>query len=99
MTYIDKMHSKSIHCEQQSDSCACVVGHFSHVQLFVTPWTVACQASLCMGFSRQEHWSRLLCPPLGELPEPVIKPAALTSPGLAGRFFTTPTTWKALRQL
>ena len=36
---------------------------FSHVQLFATPWTVACQASLSMGFSRQEHWSGLPCPP------------------------------------
>ena len=36
---------------------------FSRVQLFATPWTVACQASLSMGFSRQEHWSGLTCPP------------------------------------
>ena len=38
----------------------------SHVQLFVTPWTVACQASLSMEFSRQEYWSRLPFPPPGE---------------------------------
>ena len=36
--------------------------HFSRVQLFVTPWTVALQAPLSMGFSRQEYWSRLPCP-------------------------------------
>ena len=43
----------------------CVQSHFSHVQLFATPWTVACQAPLSMGFSRQEYWSGLLCPPPG----------------------------------
>ena len=36
---------------------------FSHVWLFATPWTVTCQAPLCMGFSRQEYWSVLPCPP------------------------------------
>ena len=42
----------------------CMLSHFSHVQLFATLWTVACQASLSMGFSRQEYWSGLSCPPL-----------------------------------
>ena len=51
----------------------------SHVQLFVTPWTVAHQASLSMGFSRQEDWSGLPCPPPGDLPNPGIK---LRSPAL-----------------
>ena len=46
----------------------------SHVQLFATPWTVAHQAPLFMGFSRQEHWSGLPCPPPGDLPHPRIKP-------------------------
>ena len=40
----------------------------SSVQLFATPWTVACQASLSMEFSRQEYWSGLPCPPPGHLP-------------------------------
>ena len=40
------------------------------VRLFATLWTVALQAPLSMGFSRQEHWSGLLCPPLGALPDP-----------------------------
>ena len=44
--------------------------HFSHVRLFATPWTVACQAPLSMGFSRQEYWSGLPCPSLGDLPNP-----------------------------
>ena len=46
-----------------SSHSTCVLSHFSHVQLFVTPWTVACQALLSMGFSRQEYWSGLPSPP------------------------------------
>ena len=52
---------------------------FSHVQLFVAPRTVACQALLSMGFSRQEYWSGLPCPPPGDLPDPGIKPVSLRS--------------------
>ena len=66
-----------------------------HIQLFVTLWTVAHQAPLSMGFSRQEYWSGLLCPPPGDLPDPGIEPTSLTSPALAGRFFTTSPTWEA----
>ena len=43
--------------------CACVLSHFSHVQLLVTLWTEAHQVPLSMGFSRQEYWSGLPCPP------------------------------------
>ena len=50
--------------------CACVVRHFSHDRLFATPWTVACQAPLSMGFSSQEYWSGLSCPPPEHLPKP-----------------------------
>ena len=50
----------------------------------VTPWTVACQAPLSMGFCRQEYWNELPCPPAGDLPSPGIEP---TSPALAGGFF------------
>ena len=66
--------------------CVCML---SHVQLFVTSWTVACQAPLSMGSSRQEYWSGLLLPPAGDLPNPGIKPASRMSPALAGGFFTT----------
>ena len=52
----------------------CALSHFSRVQLFVTPWTVACRAPLSMGFSGQENWSGLPCPPPGDLPDPGIKP-------------------------
>ena len=60
----------------------------SHVQLFMTPWTIACQAPLSMGFSRQEYWSGLPCPPPGDLPNPGIEPTPPQSPALAGGFFT-----------
>ena len=71
-----------------------VLSHFSHVQLFATLWTVTLQAPLSMGFSRQEYWCGLPCPSLGDLPPASgIKPSSLTSPALAGRFFTTSTTW------
>ena len=53
---------------------ACTLSFFSHVQLFVIPWTVACQAPLSMGFSRQEHWSGLPWSPPGDLPDPRIEP-------------------------
>ena len=68
---------------------------FGHVQLFVTPWTVACQAPLSMGFSRQEYWSGLPCPCSGHLPDPRIESMSLKSPALAGEFFTTSATWEA----
>ena len=49
-----------------------------------------------MGFSRQEYWSGLPCPPPGDLPDPEIEPMSLTSLALAGGFFTTSATWEAL---
>ena len=61
----------------------------SHVQLFATPRTVACQTPLSMEFSKQENWNRLPCPPPGDPLDPGIKPTSLASPELAGRFFTT----------
>ena len=56
---------------------------------FVTPWTIAYQAPLSMGFSRQEYWNRLSSPPPENLPDPKIKPVSLASPSLAGRFFVS----------
>ena len=55
---------------------------------------IACQAPLSIGFSRQEYWSRLPCPPPGDLPDPQIKPVSLRSPALAARFFTTRAIWE-----
>ena len=71
---------------------------FHCVQFFVTPWTVAPQAPLPMGFSRQEYWSGLPCPPPGDVPDPRIKPTFLLFPAFAGGFFTTTATWEAVRQ-
>ena len=68
---------------------------FSYVQLFATLWTVACQAPLSTGFSRQEYWSGLSFPSSGDLPNPGIRPLSLMLPALAGRFLTTRTTWEA----
>ena len=65
---------------------------FSHVHLFATLWTVVSQAPQSMGFSKQEYWRGLPCPPAGDLPNPGIEHASLTPPALAGRFFTTSTT-------
>ena len=55
-----------------------MLSHFSHVGLFATPWTVAYQAPLSMGFSGQEHWSGLPCPPPWNLPDPGIESAFLS---------------------
>ena len=54
------------------------------------------QAILSMGFSRQEYWSGLPFFPPVDLSDPGTEPVSLTSPALAGRFFTTGTTWEAL---
>ena len=67
----------------------CWAQSLSHVRLFETPGTVACQATLCREFSRQEYCSGLPFPPPGDLPDPGLKPASPVSPALAGRFFAT----------
>ena len=76
--------------------CACLLSFVKIVLLFVTLWAVAHQAPLSMGFSKQEYQSGLPCPFLGDLPDPGIETASLTSSALAGRFFTTSATWEAL---
>ena len=58
-----------LHCKSAMRRCV-----LSHVRLFAAPWTVACQASLSVGFSRQEYWSGLPCPSPGYLPDPEIEP-------------------------
>ena len=66
-------------CSSAIDFGACMLSHFSHVQLFATLWTVVCPAPLIMGFSRQEYWSGLPCCPPEDLLNSRIEP---TSPAL-----------------
>ena len=66
----------------------------SRVQLFATPWTVAYQVPPSIGLSRQEYWSGLPVPSSGELLDPGVEAASLTSPMLAGGIFTTSVTWE-----
>ena len=63
-----------------STSCTRACVHAKSLQscpTLVTLWTLACQAPLSVGFSRQEHWSGLPCPPPGDLPNPAVKPTSL----------------------
>ena len=78
---------------------ACVLSRFSHVRLFESLWSVAYQAPLSMGFSRQEYGSGLSSPPQGDLPNPGIKPTSLMSPALEGRFFTTHSKLEILKEV
>ena len=72
--------------------------HAKLLQSYLTLWDpmdyIAYQPSLSMGFSRQEYWSGLPCSPSGDLPYPGMKPSSLTSPALAGKFFTVSATWE-----
>ena len=72
-----------------------MLSHFSLVWLFLTQWTVAHQAPLSIGSSRQEYWSGLPSSPPGDLPDPGTETTFVISPALAGGFFTTSTTWEA----
>ena len=70
--------------------CVCVCAQLlSRVRLFAIPWTVASQAPLSLGFSRQEYWSGLSFPLPGDLSHPGIEPTSPVPPALGGRFFTT----------
>ena len=75
-----------------------MLSRLSPVWLFATLWTIAHQPPLSMGFSRQEYWSGLACPPPGDLPNLGIEPESLMSLALAGGFFfffTTTASWEA----
>ena len=65
-TYQDHQVSNLVEAEFQL-RYVCILNHFSHVWLFATPWTVALQAPLSMGFTRKEYWSGLPCPPPEQL--------------------------------
>ena len=68
--------------------CACILNQFSHVHFSAALWTVARQAPLFIGFSRQEYWSGSLCPPPGNLPDLGIEPESLAFPAWADKFFS-----------
>ena len=71
-----------------------LLSRFSRVRLFGTPWTVAHQIHLSMGFSRQEYWSGLPCPPPGDLPDPGIELTSCASPTLQMCSLPTEPPWK-----
>ena len=75
--------------------CRCSV--LSHLWFFATPWTVARQAPLSMGFTRQEYLSGLPFLPPGDRPDPGVEPASPVVPTLTGRFFTTELPGKPLK--
>ena len=77
---------------EEAKGSACVLSHFDHVGLFATLWTIA---RLPMGFSNQEYWSGLPCPPPEDLHNLEIAPTKPTSPTLSGMFFTTNATSEA----
>ena len=73
--------------------------NLSCVWLLASPWTVAREAPLSTGFSRQEYWSGLPFPPPGDLPNPGIELATLEVPALEGKFFTTEPPGNPLRSI
>ena len=83
-----------VHAGSFPAPCLCGLSRHSRVRLFATPGTIAHQAPLPVGSSRQAYWSGLPCPSAGELPDPGIEPASPGSPALAGGFFTTSASWK-----
>ena len=66
----------------RTEYCTSVLSCFSRVLLCVTLWMIARQAPLSTGFSRQEYWSGLPCPPLEDLPNPGMEPASPATPAL-----------------
>ena len=80
------------------DHMPCTRVHAKSLQFGLTvcdPVNCSLQAPLSMGFSRQEYWSGSSYPSPGGLPDPGIKPVSLTSPALAGVFFTISAIWEA----
>ena len=94
---ITREEPRSSQLQKSPNSCVRVLSH-SVVSDPCNPITIACQAPLSTGFSKQEYWSGQSFPPPGDLPNLGIEPTSLTSPALAGRFFPTSTTWEALNQ-
>ena len=97
------MLSKLLYCKHYKSKVCSYYTHFirvcvharalNHVQLLEIPWTVACQAPLSLGLSRQEYWSEFP----GDLLKPGMESKSLMSPVLAGRFFTATPPQKPFR--
>ena len=85
----EEIRTRLVDCTNVNIMRLCMPSCFSCVQFYETPWTVALQAPLSMGFSRQEYWNGLPCPTPGDLPNPRIELVFLMSPILASGFFTT----------
>ena len=83
----ESLHRR-VHCVKPLQSC----------WTLCDPMDCNRQVSLSMGFSRQEYWSGLPCPPPGDLPNPGIQPSSFLSPVLMGGFFTTCATWEDLTE-
>ena len=81
------LHLPSYPSSRAFNSCCCY-SVLSHIRLFLTPRTVTVQASLSMGFPRQEHWRGLPFPPPGDLLHPGVQPKSVP-PTLTGGFFNT----------
>ena len=92
--YGDSLKKKKTRNRTTMHVCACMLSSFRRVWLFATLQTIALQAPLFMGFSREEYCSGLPCPPPGDLSDSGIKFASLMSPALASRFFTSSATWE-----
>ena len=92
----EKLRCWGYYCGQRVRSfhvciCAYMLSHLTRLTLCI-PMDCRLPGSSVHGIFRQEYWSGLPCPPLGDLPNPGIKPMSLMSPALAGGFFTTSAT-------
>ena len=95
-TQMNFLVNKCMYQDHCHPDAAAVAKSLQSCPTFATLWTVALQAPLSVGFSKQEYCRGLPCPPPRDLPNPGTEPACLPSPALTGRFFTTCGTWKAL---
>ena len=105
MEFIDILKKKQ---NRNLFNFACMLSCFSCVRLFATLWTVACQAPLSMGFSREDYWSGWPLPSPGDLPHPGIEPMPPEAPALQADSFSSvqllchvqlfATPWTAARQ-
>ena len=89
LTGVENRMTEHFHLTVATVFAVCRAQSLSRVRLLATPWTVARQGPLPMGFSRQGYWSGCPFPSKGDLPDPGIEPKSLGPPSLTGGFFTT----------